>query len=105
VRSACDSERPTTVTYGQSWSLGGCKHDRAQSTFALVRTLETSPKLVVRGKVELPTFRFSGWADNEPRTNLQPTAHDPRKIRRTRRRSVMIRKVCGMILALRRGGN
>ena len=24
VRSACDSERPTTVTHGQSWSLDGC---------------------------------------------------------------------------------
>ena len=62
VRSACDSERPTTVTHGQSWSLGGCKHERAQSAFALVRALETSPKLVVRGRVELPTFRFSGRA-------------------------------------------
>jgi hypothetical protein len=62
VRSACDSERPTTVTHGQSWSLSGCKHESAQSAFALVRALETSPKLVVRGRVELPTFRFSGRA-------------------------------------------
>ena len=60
MRSACDSERPTTVTHGQSWSLGGCKNERAKSEFALVRALETSPKLVVRGRVELPTFRFSG---------------------------------------------
>jgi hypothetical protein len=58
VRSACDSERPTTVTHGQSWSLGGCKHESAQAAFALVRALETSPQLVVRGRVELPTFRF-----------------------------------------------
>ena len=62
MRSACDSERPTTVTHGQSWSLGGCKHERGLSAFALVRALETSPKLVVRGRVELPTFRFSGRA-------------------------------------------
>ena len=61
MRSACDSERPTTVTHGQSWSLDGCKNERAQSTFALVRALETSSRLVVRGRVELPTFRFSGW--------------------------------------------
>ena len=59
VRSACDSERPTTVTHGQSWSLGDCKHRSTQSAFALVRALETGPKLVVRGRVELPTFRFS----------------------------------------------
>ena len=58
MRSACDSERPTTVTHGQSWSLGGCKHESARSAFALIRALETSPKLVVRGRVELPTFRY-----------------------------------------------
>jgi hypothetical protein len=34
----------------------------------LVRALEISPKLVVRGRVELPTFRFSGW---------QTTTSDP----------------------------
>src|SRR4029077_6803425 len=44
VRTACDSERPTAVTHGQSWSLGGCKHESAQSAFALVRALETRPK-------------------------------------------------------------
>jgi hypothetical protein len=60
VRSACDSEPPTTATHGQSWSPGGYKHESAQSAFSLVRALETSPKLVVRGRVELPTFRFSG---------------------------------------------
>ena len=48
------------VTYGQSWSLDGDRHESAGSAFALVRALETSPKLVVRGRVELPTFRFSG---------------------------------------------
>ena len=58
--SACDSERPTTVTHGQSWSLDGCRYQGTQSAFALVRALEPSPKLVVRGRVELPTFRFSG---------------------------------------------
>ena len=68
MRSACDSERSTTVAHGQSWSLGGCKHERAQSAFALVRALETSSQLVVRGRVELPTFRFSGW---------QTTTSDP----------------------------
>ena len=60
VRSACDSERPTTVTRGQSWSLDGDRRGSAQASFVLVRVLETSPKLVVRGRVELPTFRFSG---------------------------------------------
>jgi hypothetical protein len=60
VRSACDSERPTTVTHGQSWSLGSGKFESAQSEFALVRAIDTSPELVVRGRVELPTFRFSG---------------------------------------------
>ena len=60
VRSACDSERPTTVTHGQSWALGGCRHESAGAAFALIRALETCPELVVRGRVELPTFRFSG---------------------------------------------
>ena len=60
MRSACDSERPTTVAHGQSWSLDGDRHEGDQSTFALVRALATSLKLVVRGRVELPTFRFSG---------------------------------------------
>jgi hypothetical protein len=27
VRSACDSDRPTTDTHGQSWSLDGCGHE------------------------------------------------------------------------------
>jgi hypothetical protein len=60
VRSACDSERPTTATHGQSWSLNGYRHKSAGSAFALVRASPTSSKLVVRGRVELPTFRFSG---------------------------------------------
>ena len=51
VRSACDSERPTTVTDGQPRSLGGFGHESTQSTFALVIALETSPQLVVRGRV------------------------------------------------------
>jgi hypothetical protein len=62
VRSACDSERPTTVTHGQSWSLDSCEHESARSAFALVRALETTPKLMVRGSVELsalPLFRES----------------------------------------------
>jgi len=59
VRSACDSERPTMVTHGQSRSLDGFRHQDTQSTFALVRALETSPKLVVRDRIELSTFRFS----------------------------------------------
>jgi len=62
VRSTCDSGRPTTVTHGQSWSLNGCRQESANSAFVLVRALETSPQLVVRGRVELPTFRFSGRA-------------------------------------------
>jgi len=37
VRSACDSERPTMVTHGQSCSLDGCRHQGAQSAFVLVR--------------------------------------------------------------------
>ena len=61
MRSACDSERPTTVTHGQSRSLDSCRHESAQSAFTLVRALETSPELVVRDRIELPTFRFSGW--------------------------------------------
>ena len=69
VRSACDSERPTTVTHGQSWSLDGCGHNRTESAFALFRALETSPKLVVRGRVELPTFRFSGRATSGIRSS------------------------------------
>jgi hypothetical protein len=60
VRSACDSERPTTVTHGQSWSFGGCKRESVHSAFALFRALETSAKLVVRDRIELSTFRFSG---------------------------------------------
>ena len=60
VRSACDSERPTTVTHGQSWLLDGCRYESAQSASVLVRALGSRPKLVVRGRVELPTFRFSG---------------------------------------------
>ena len=60
MRSACDGERPTTVTLGHSWSLEGCKHQGTESAFTLVRALGTSPKLVVRGGVEPPTFRFSG---------------------------------------------
>ena len=66
VRSACDSERPATVTHGQSWSLDGDRHGSAGAAFALVRALEASPKLVVRGTVELPTFRFSGWQTTRP---------------------------------------
>ena len=42
VRSARDSERPTTVTHGQSWSLDGGRRESAQSAFALVRALEPS---------------------------------------------------------------
>ena len=57
VRSACDSERPTTVTHGQSWSLDGNKHTSAQSAFVLVRAPKASPKLVVRDRIELSTFR------------------------------------------------
>ena len=43
VRSACDSERPTTVTRGQSWSLDSDRHGSAPTVFALVKALETSP--------------------------------------------------------------
>ena len=57
VRSACDSEGPTTVTHGQSWSLDGCGHESSGSAFALIRAVKTCPKLMVRGRVELPTFR------------------------------------------------
>src|SRR5690348_11100860 len=44
VRSACDSERLTTVTRGQSWSLDNGMRESAQSAFVLVRALETSPE-------------------------------------------------------------
>jgi hypothetical protein len=52
VRSACDSERPTTGAHGQSWSLDNCMPERAQSAFTLIRALENNPKSVVRGGVE-----------------------------------------------------
>jgi hypothetical protein len=55
---ACDSERPTTITHGQSWSLDGGRRRSAQLAFALVRALETSPKPVFRDRIELSTFRF-----------------------------------------------
>ena len=58
MRSACDSEWPTTATHGQSWSLDGCATESVWSAFALVRALETCPKLVVRGRVKLPTSAF-----------------------------------------------
>jgi hypothetical protein len=74
VRSACDSERPTTVTHGQSWSLDDGRHESTQSAFALVRALGSSPKLVVRGRIELPTFRFSGWRVSLSRTIGEHTA-------------------------------
>ena len=51
MRSACDSERLTTVTHGQSWSLGGCRHQSTQSAFTLVKALKTSPKLAGRRDV------------------------------------------------------
>jgi hypothetical protein len=60
VRSACDSVRATTVALGQSWSPSGGGHESAESAFVLVRALGISSKLVVRGGVEPPTFRFSG---------------------------------------------
>jgi len=84
VRSACDSERPTTVTHGQSWSPGGCRHESARSAFALVRALEISPKLVVRGRIELPTFRFSGRERCSRSDNRCPTDAEcsPRRARR-----------------------
>jgi hypothetical protein len=44
----------------QSWSLDSYGRESTRSTFALVRALETSPEVVVRGGVEPPTFRFSG---------------------------------------------
>ena len=60
MRSACDSERLTTVTHGESWSFSGRERESAQSAFALVRALETNPEMVVRDRIELSTFRFSG---------------------------------------------
>jgi hypothetical protein len=44
---------------GNSWSLDGDRRENSQSAFALVRASKPSPNLVVRGRVELPTFRFS----------------------------------------------
>ncbi len=87
VRSACDSERPTTATHGQSWSLDGCGYESAWSAFALVRALETCPKLVVRGRVELPTFRFSGWqtaAPGQGRARSPSPVEGPMSVTRTR---------------------
>jgi hypothetical protein len=49
--------RPRTGSHGHSAVAG---YEGAESAFALVRALETSAKLVVRGGVEPPTFRFSG---------------------------------------------
>jgi hypothetical protein len=67
ARSACDSERPTTVTHGHSTMAG----TEVQAAFALVRALETHPRPVVRGGVEPPTFRFSGVADAQVRSNMR----------------------------------
>jgi hypothetical protein len=67
VRSACNSVRMTTVTLGQSWSLSAGRHESAESAFVLVRALDVSSKLVVRGRVEPRTFRFSeGLSPLEP---------------------------------------
>ena len=57
MRSACDSERPTTVTHGQSWSLDGCGHESALSAFALVRATRNWSKTGGQGQdrtVDLP---------------------------------------------------
>jgi hypothetical protein len=59
------SGRPWSRT-GQSWSPDGCRHELAELAFALVGALEPSSTLVVRGRVELPTFRFSGFKDDSP---------------------------------------
>jgi len=56
VRSACDSERRTTVTHG-SHGRATDAGKKSWKASALVRALDTSLKLVVRGRVELPTFR------------------------------------------------
>ena len=79
VRSACDSERLTTVTHGQSWSLDGCRHQGTQSIFALVRALVTRPKLVVRDRIELSTLRFSGWqtTTSDPTGSIQCLPRSP----------------------------
>jgi hypothetical protein len=82
VRSACDSERPTTVTHGQSWSLDSYGHESTRSTFALVRALETSPEVVVRDRIELSTFRFSGALsprEQLPGKSSNSPAHAPRR--------------------------
>ena len=102
MRSACHSERLSTVTHGQSWALSGCGYESAQSAFALVRALETSSEIGGQGQdrpVDLPL----SLADNEPdqthslqRMPLERSAEyaaapsDPENVR---------------TLALRRGGN
>ena len=94
VRSACDSERPSTGTHEQSWSLDGCRHESAQLAFVLVRALDTSPELVVRGRVELPTFAFQ--AGRPPPLHDQPDAYRLTTVRNAD--STMNRNIDGTIL-------
>jgi hypothetical protein len=88
VRSACDSERPTTVTHGQSWSLSSGRPESIQSAFPLVRALDTNPKLVVRGRVELPASAFQADArllshQADGHTTVLPYLRKLRKVKAT----------------------
>jgi hypothetical protein len=60
VQRTCNIARSNTVTKGQQRPLCGLSSRWRRLSFLLVRALRESSVLVVRGRVELPTFRFSG---------------------------------------------
>ena len=68
MRSACDTEQPIKVSKGLSRSVkgSGAKRDKAHLPSSATCCL------VVRGGVELPTFRFSGVAGGQ----LRPDARE-----------------------------
>jgi hypothetical protein len=61
VQLTCNIARENAVMNGQQGSYERSLTRDPKLTFSLVKALRTCPVLVVRGGVELPTFRFSGW--------------------------------------------
>src|SRR6266496_1074279 len=68
VRSACDNNGRTAVTYSPQRSATRSGSRIACVRFTQVNAFRRLMRPVVRGRVELPTFRFSGW---------QTTTSDP----------------------------
>src|SRR5690348_15187358 len=62
VRSTCDITRQATVTHGQRRSPRRSQRGGPPLAFHQVSGLQSDARPVVRGRVELPTFRFSGRA-------------------------------------------